>query len=100
MRGHRLAEPVRHEPCGFVGHAEDAMDLMAAHSLLAGAEQVHRLEPQVQRDMRGLENRADRDAELALAWAAAPQTHAPALYLRDPIHAAAAGANRAVRPQD
>jgi hypothetical protein len=89
---------MRHEPSRFVGHAEHAVDLMAADAFLAGAEQVHRLKPQVQRDMRRMENRADRDAELALARAAPPQAGAPAPNLRDPVETAAARAYRTMRP--
>ena len=76
------------------------MDLMARHALLARAKQVHRLEPQVQRYMGGLEHRADRHAELPFAWAAAPQAHAATLNPCDPVEAPTTRANRAVRPQD
>jgi hypothetical protein len=57
--GHRLADTVRQEPCGLQSDAEDAVQLVAAHALLAGTEQVHRLQPDMQLHMAGLEHGAD-----------------------------------------
>jgi len=44
---------------------------MGTDAFLATGEQVRTLEPFVQRNMTGLENRADCDREFTLAWAAA-----------------------------
>src|SRR5438105_4610170 len=45
---HCLADAVRHEPGRFQRNAENAMQLIAAHSLLAGAEQMRCLKPLMQ----------------------------------------------------
>jgi hypothetical protein len=61
--GHRLADTVRQEPCGLQSDAEDTVQLVAAHALLAGTEKVHRLQPNMQLYVAGLEDRADFDSE-------------------------------------
>ncbi len=96
---HRLAQPVRHEPSGAVGHAEGAVKLVGGEALLAGAKQVRRLKPQVQLDVGGLEHRADRHRELLLAGAAAAKAHATALDGSDPLDGAAVRAGRTSGPQ-
>ena len=99
---HRLAETVRHEPRALVGDLQGAMQLMRAHALLGGRHQVGRLEPLVQRDMTGLENRADFDREVSLALTAAAQANAGALALQlvSAADRAALRADGAVRPQN
>jgi hypothetical protein len=97
---HRLADAVRHEPRGLVRHAQRPHELVAADPPLAAAQQVRGLQPLVQRDVAGLEHRADRDGELALAGPAAAQALSAALHHRDPVLAAATRAHRTMRPQD
>ncbi len=60
---HRLAEAMRQEPCGLQGDAEHAAELVGAHTLLAGAKQVHCLQPDMQFNMAGLEDGADLDSK-------------------------------------
>lgn len=62
-RPHGLADAMRHEPRGFEGHPEGAVQLVAADSLLAAAHQEHRLQPEMQRNVAGLENSSDLDGE-------------------------------------
>jgi len=53
---HGLAQPHRHEPSGLVGHADHAVDLVAADALLGSVHQIGDLKPQVQLDVRPLED--------------------------------------------
>jgi len=91
---HCLAQPMRHKPSSPIRYADSAMDLMAAHALLAGAKHVRGLKPQVQFDMTGLKHGANRHGELTLAMAATLQAHASRLAADDsnPIQATAARA--------
>lgn len=99
---HGMADAVRQEPRRLKGDAQHAMKLVAAHALLAGVEQVNGLQPQVQRDMAGLENGPDLDREGLAALVALPdaQTGGLALECADlgAVGIAAMGAGRAVRP--
>ena len=58
---HGLADAMRHEPRGLVGHAQRAMDLVRADAFLGRAQQEcvasHHL---VERDLRCLETRCPR----------------------------------------
>jgi hypothetical protein len=112
VRAHGFAQAVRHEPSRLIGDFQNAVKLMAADALLGTAQKVRRLKPLVQRDMRGLENRADANRELLPASAAflQPVTDntfgvllarlgANALENVDLICVAAMRANRAVRPK-
>ena len=97
----RLAQTVRHEPSGLYGHAEGAMQLVAADTLLAGAHQMHGLEPQVHFDMAGLEHRSDLGGKGLHAGVALPQTNARGLATKfaDALSAAVAmRADWAIRP--
>jgi hypothetical protein len=98
---HCLAQPMRHEPSGSICNAESAMDLVAAHALLAGAKHVRRLKPQIKLHMAALENGSHRCGELALAMAATLQAHASRFAADDSnsIQATAARADGAIRPQ-
>src|SRR5690606_20165416 len=99
---HGLADAVCHEPSGLVGDLKRAVYLMRAETLLAGAQQVDRLKPLVQRHMAGLEHRADLHRELLAALAALTQARPRrlALQLIDPIDRAAVRAMRTFRPHD
>src|SRR6266852_5738952 len=78
---HRLAKAMGHEPCGLVGDLEGPMQLMGGNSLLAGRQQMGRLEPFVQRHMAGLKDRADLAGELLTALSARPKAGAGRLAL-------------------
>ena len=98
-RCHRLADAMRHEPGCLVGDVQRSHELVAADALLGGAHQVNSLKPQVKSNVAGLEHRADRDRELALARTAAAQAHPAALDRRDPLRAPATWAHWAMRPE-
>ena len=66
---HGFADAMREEPRALVGDAEHAVELVRAHALLTGAEQVNGHESLAEGDMRSLENRADRDGKLLAAGA-------------------------------
>ena len=53
-----------HEPSCFERHAKRAVQLVAADPFLAGAQEVGRLEPQMQRDVARLKYRSDANREL------------------------------------
>lgn len=61
---HGLTNAVRQKPSRLVGHLKGAVQLMRRDALLAAAHEVHGLKHLVQRDMSGLDNRADRDRNL------------------------------------
>lgn len=95
---HSLTQPVRHEPSRFVGDAENAMDLVAAHALLAAAKKVSGLKPEMELDVAGLEHRLDRGRKLLLAVAAATKADPTTLHKCNPIQAAAMRTDGAFRP--
>ena len=99
---HCLADTVRHEPSGFVGHAQSTVQLVTAHALLGRAQQMRRQHPLVQRHLRTFEHRADRHRVLAAAMPAEVQagTMRRAFKLGLPIRAAAMRADRAPRPAE
>src|SRR5205085_7980728 len=100
---HDLANAMGQEPCGFHAALESALDLPGAHSLLAGADQLDRLQPQPQREVAILENRADPHGKGLATGVALAKPGAARLALKpaDPIrvNVAAMRANRPVRPQ-
>ena len=97
---HRFADAVRHEPCGFQGHVQSAVKLVARNALLGRAEQVDRLQPDVQLDVAALEHGADLDGEGLAAGVALVEADAGGLapHLRDALAALAMRAHRAFRP--
>ena len=61
---HRGPQPMTHKPCGAVGTGTDhPMDLQGTDTLLAGQHQVENLEPDQERVIRILENRARDERE-------------------------------------
>lgn len=68
-----------HKPCGLVGDAEHAVELVRGHALLRGREKVSRQEPLGQGDLRPLEDGADRDREGLPAIAALQEARAGGL---------------------
>ena len=61
--GHGLTDTVAEEPSGFHAAIEHPLDLPGRNALLAGAKQMNDLQPQMQRQMAVLENRADPHRE-------------------------------------
>src|SRR5215218_3204879 len=91
-----LAQPVQHEPCRLLRNADFLRQLQAAYPLPCRDEQVHRIDPLVQRDMRPFHDRPGANREVLLALAAAVIA---ALACRDALAETADRATRAVRPQ-
>src|SRR6266545_1542366 len=56
------------------------MKLVSAHALLAGAKQMKREQPLVQRNVAIFHDGSDRDAELFPAGPAVPQSLAPVAF--------------------
>jgi hypothetical protein len=98
---HRFAETMRQKPCGLQCDAEDAVQLVSAYALLAGAMQMHCLEPNMQLDVAGLEDGTDLDRERFAAGIAFVDADAGALALQWPalVYSAAVGAWPAIGPQ-
>jgi hypothetical protein len=66
------AQPVEHEPAGFLGDAKVARQFVAADAVLTVDEHPQRWEPLVEADRRILEQTTDLDRELFLAASALP----------------------------
>ena len=64
---HGLADAMRHEPSGLVGHAKGALKLLAADAFLAGTHKVHGLQPDMQLNLAALKHGANRYRELLAA---------------------------------
>ena len=71
-----------HEPRGFQGHAQSPMQLVRADAFLARANQEHRLKPDMQLDVAGLEDGADLDSEGLAAAIALVGAYAGAIALQ------------------
>jgi hypothetical protein len=102
-RGHCKANPVPHVPRGFHAHTQGALKLAGADAFLAGAHQVHSLQPNAKRRVRVLENGADlhRKGLAALVALAKANARALAVQLADLccIAVAAVRADRTSRPK-
>src|SRR6202042_3665390 len=100
---HNLADAVDEEPSGFHAAIEGPLDLAGADALLAAADELDRLQPQVQREMAVLEDAADPHGEGLAAGVALPQARAGGLAVQAanplPVAIAAMRANRAFWPQ-
>jgi len=94
---------VHQEPSGFHAAIERPLHLSSADTLLALANDVDRLKPEMQRKMAILEDRADSHGEALPADVASAKSYAGRLALKasNPcrVNVAAMRANRAVRPQ-
>src|SRR5262245_24706073 len=102
-----------HEPSGVVLNLQRPVQLVAADALLAGAQQVDRLKPLVQRRVAVLENRSDAHRELLAAVPALLEAVANnafrvllaglrvhALQRIDAIQAAAVRTDRTIGPKN
>ena len=101
-RAESLTNTMRHEPCGFQGHAKNAVKLVRANALLGRAKKVDRLKPDAHRNMAGLKDSPDFDGEglaafIALADADARRFAAHQLDALG-VSIAAMGAGRTIRP--
>src|SRR5487761_818575 len=91
-----LTEPLQHKPRALLGNADFLGELHGRDALARRDEQVHRVNPLVQRNVRPLEDRAGTDSEILFALVTAV---VPASPRRDPVAHATHGAANAVRPQ-
>jgi hypothetical protein len=90
-----LAEPLEHEPRGFLGHADLRGQLEAADPLPGCHQQIHGVEPLMERDVRPLEDGSRPHREVALTGVTAVEA---ALARGDPLGLVAGRADGAVRP--
>src|SRR5574337_535447 len=70
----RFAQPVQHEPRGFLCDANFLGQLHRRDALARGHEQVHRVDPLVQWDVRSLEDSTSASGEVLGAGVAAVET--------------------------
>jgi hypothetical protein len=76
---HRLANAVADKPAGFEVDPENARELICAEALLRRAHNVHRLEPDMQRDMARFKDGSDLDGERLATSVALVDANAGAL---------------------
>ena len=93
---HRLANPVKHEPCRLLRDAKSAVNLVAGDSVLTVADHPDCRHPLVETHRGILENRPHLDGELLLAAVAEPK--ATGLNKRIGFRAATGARNFAIRP--
>src|SRR4051794_4712913 len=91
-----LAKPSENEPCGFLCDADLFRKLHRRDALACSDDEVHRVNPLMQRNVRPLEDRASANREIRLALVAAVVS---ALARGDTVADAAGGAARALRPE-
>src|SRR3954447_10976303 len=92
----RLTQPMQQKPCRLLRDPDFLRQLQAADPLPGRDEQIHRIDPFVQRNMRPLHDSAGANREVFLALTA---TVIAALAGRDPVAQTADRAARAVRPE-
>lgn len=90
-----FAKPLKHEPRGFLCHADLRVQLQAADALPRRNEQIHGIEPLVQRHLRPLKDRIRADGEVGQAGVTAVES---ALADADPLGFATGRAGGPVRP--
>jgi hypothetical protein len=95
--GQGESNPVVHEPCGLLRHAEGAVDFVGTHAVLAVDDHPHRGEPLIQANRGILEDGPRLQGELPqrMLFAALP---AIILRLKDDVLTSAARACDAIRP--
>ena len=99
---HCKPNAVAEKPRGFQAAAQGALQLAGRKAFLAGAKQVDGLQPQAQRQVAILENRANPHRERLTAGVALVQASARGLAVQAPDFVArglAVRADRAVRPK-
>ena len=92
----RLTKPMQHKPCGRLPDADLLGQLHRRDALASGDQQIHGIEPFVQRNMRPLEHRSGTDGEIQFAGVAAVE---PALARGDVPRGFAGWTDRSVRPK-
>lgn len=90
-----FAEPLKHEPRGLLRDPDLLRQLKAGNALPGRDQQIHGVEPLVQRDMAALEDGRGANGEVRLAGIAAVEA---ALARGDPLGLVAGRADGAVRP--
>ena len=93
----RLAQTLQHKPCRLLGNANLFRQLQARDALPSGYEQVHGIEPLVQRNMAALEDRSCADREVKGTGIAAIEANLG--LLADAFTALALRAERAIGPE-
>src|SRR5579859_2065621 len=91
-----LPQASQDEPRAFLGDADLFCQLHRRDALTGCNEQIHRVDPLVQRDMGALENRSRANREIELASVASV---VPGLARRDPLSSLAGRAYRTVGPE-
>jgi hypothetical protein len=91
-----FAQPAKDEPSGFLSDTDFLGELHRRDTLTGGDEQVHRVNPLVQWNMRPLKYGAGANCEILLALSAAVKA---AFTWRDPITRPANRAARSFRPK-
>ena len=89
-------EPLEHEPCRLLGDADLFGELHGGDALARRGQQVHRIDPLVQRDVAALEDGARPHREVLFALVAAVKA---ASTRRDALAEPAHGAARAIGPK-
>jgi hypothetical protein len=100
---HCFANAVPKKPSGLHAARKHALDLVGRDALLTSAHKVDNLKPEMQRQVRGLENRPHAHGKRLSAFLAVVKTLASSISdrLRNTLAIAIAAmrANRAVRPK-
>lgn len=91
-----LAEPPEDEPSRLLGNADLLGELHRGDALACRNDEIHRIDPLMQRNMRPFEDRAGANGEILLAMIAAIVA---ALADSDPIAHAANGTKRTFGPK-
>ena len=92
----RLPEPMKDEPRGLLGDSDFLAQLHGGDALAGRDEQIHGVEPLMERDVAPLENRARPDGEILPTGVASVVA---ALADRNPLAAGTDGALDPVRPE-
>ena len=80
---HRLAQAVAHEPGRLIGHADGAVELMRAHSLLAGIHQAGRQRPFRQRNVAAFHDGPSVAIFTSRKPASGPQSSRLTMFTKD-----------------
>ena len=98
---HGFADAMAKEPSSFHAAIQHSLNLTGADAFLAGAHQMDDLQPQVKRQMAGLENGAHTNGEGFFAGVALakPRSGSFAVETAYAVARAAKGANRTIRPK-
>ena len=67
---HRLADAVKHEPCGFLGDAKGPGEFAGANAILCGSDEPHGGKPSLKAQRRILKDGPDLGGELPLRMGA------------------------------